>query len=143
MTRDGTADMPYLAESSELFGELRSARPFFLLAGRTLFSPKSTSSRCVESSSEQQTSLTFPFVFKSSFDKANPDELDLVSRPGIEEGLRILRAVKATFDIADRDGYTLRRRQNQSVRWLMCFRSRVLMSTNRFAARSGENRSSC
>ncbi len=40
-----------------------------------------------------------PFVFKSSFDKANRSSLSSYRGPGLEEGLKILEKVKTTFDV--------------------------------------------
>ena len=40
-----------------------------------------------------------PFIFKSSFDKANRTSITSFRGPGINEGLRILKAVKTTFDV--------------------------------------------
>lgn len=42
---------------------------------------------------------TFPFIYKSSFDKANRSSIKSYRGPGIKEGLRILQKVKDTFDI--------------------------------------------
>jgi 2-dehydro-3-deoxyphosphooctonate aldolase (KDO 8-P synthase) len=43
--------------------------------------------------------LQLPFVFKASFDKANRSSIHSFRGPGLEEGLRILAAVKARFDV--------------------------------------------
>lgn len=40
-----------------------------------------------------------PFVYKSSFDKANRSSIHSYRGPGLKEGLRILAKVKSTFDI--------------------------------------------
>lgn len=43
--------------------------------------------------------LKIPFIFKSSYDKANRTSIDSFRGHGIEEGLTILNAVKKEFDV--------------------------------------------
>ena len=43
--------------------------------------------------------LSIPFIFKSSYDKANRSSLQSFRGPGIKKGLRILEKVKAAFDL--------------------------------------------
>ena len=43
--------------------------------------------------------LQLPFIFKSSYDKANRTSMKSYRGPGIEEGLRILGAVKEKFSV--------------------------------------------
>ena len=43
--------------------------------------------------------LSLPYVFKASFDKANRSSIHSYRGPGLEEGLRILAAVKARYDV--------------------------------------------
>ena len=43
--------------------------------------------------------LKLPFIFKSSYDKANRTSIDSFRGHGIEEGLKILNAVKKEFDV--------------------------------------------
>lgn len=43
--------------------------------------------------------LNINFVFKSSFDKANRSSINSYRGPGIDEGLRILKKVKETYNI--------------------------------------------
>jgi len=43
--------------------------------------------------------LGIPYVFKGSFDKANRSSVRSYRGPGLEEGLRILEAVKAAFGV--------------------------------------------
>jgi 2-dehydro-3-deoxyphosphooctonate aldolase (KDO 8-P synthase) len=40
-----------------------------------------------------------PYVFKASFDKANRTSLSSFRGPGLDEGLRILAAIKARYDV--------------------------------------------
>ena len=43
--------------------------------------------------------LDLPFIFKSSFDKANRTSIQSFRGQGLEEGLRILEEVKTSFNI--------------------------------------------
>lgn len=43
--------------------------------------------------------LDFDYYFKASFDKANRTSIDSYRGPGIEEGLKILKTVKDTYDL--------------------------------------------
>lgn len=43
--------------------------------------------------------LGLPYVFKSSFDKANRSSINSWRGPGIKEGLKLLKKVKAEFDV--------------------------------------------
>ncbi len=43
--------------------------------------------------------LDIPFIFKSSYDKANRTSIDSFRGPGLEEGLRILYKIKQKLDI--------------------------------------------
>lgn len=45
------------------------------------------------------TKLGIPFVFKASFDKANRSSIHSYRGPGLEEGMKILEAVKAKFGV--------------------------------------------
>ena len=43
--------------------------------------------------------LGLPYVFKASFDKANRSSIHSYRGPGLEEGLQILKEVKAELDV--------------------------------------------
>ncbi len=43
--------------------------------------------------------LDIPFIFKSSFDKANRTSIDSFRGNGLDEGLKILEEVKDTFNV--------------------------------------------
>jgi len=44
-------------------------------------------------------SLDFPFIFKASYDKANRTSIRSFRGPGLKEGLRILRKIKAELNL--------------------------------------------
>jgi 2-dehydro-3-deoxyphosphooctonate aldolase (KDO 8-P synthase) len=69
-------------------------KPFFLLAGPCVVESEGLILDTAGSLKELTTRLNIPFIFKSSFDKANRSSRSSFRGPGIEEGLRILSEVK-------------------------------------------------
>ncbi len=67
--------MAYLAESGEFFGGLRSARPFFLMAGPNVIQSVEHVFAVCRELKRATDELDVPFIFKSSFDKANRTSL--------------------------------------------------------------------
>lgn len=53
----------------------------------------------MQAASEIMAAISSPFVYKSSFDKANRSSIHSYRGPGLKEGLRILRKVKETYDL--------------------------------------------
>lgn len=69
-------------------------KPLFLIAGPCVVE---TESLAVDTAGELKSitdKLGIPFIFKSSFDKANRSSHQSPRGPGLEEGLRVLEAVK-------------------------------------------------
>ncbi len=69
-------------------------KPLFLIAGPCVVE---TESLAVDTAAELKAiteALGIPFIFKSSFDKANRSSHQTPRGPGLEEGLRVLDAVK-------------------------------------------------
>jgi len=74
--------------------EVGGDRPFFLIAGPCVIESEAL---CVDTAGtlrEMTGALGIPFVFKSSFDKANRTSHESFRGPGLEAGLRILEAVR-------------------------------------------------
>jgi 2-dehydro-3-deoxyphosphooctonate aldolase (KDO 8-P synthase) len=75
--------------------EVGNDRPLFLIAGPCVIE----SERLILDTAERLRGITerlgIPFIFKSSFDKANRSSHESFRGPGLEEGLRILEKVKA------------------------------------------------
>jgi 2-dehydro-3-deoxyphosphooctonate aldolase (KDO 8-P synthase) len=69
-------------------------RPFFLIAGPCVVESEGLILDTAGKLKELTTRLHVPFIFKSSFDKANRSSRASFRGPGIEEGLRILSEVK-------------------------------------------------
>jgi 2-dehydro-3-deoxyphosphooctonate aldolase (KDO 8-P synthase) len=69
-------------------------RPFFLIAGPCVIESKQLALDTAGALKEITAGLNIPFIYKSSFDKANRSSSQSFRGPGMEEGLRILQAVK-------------------------------------------------
>ena len=74
--------------------EVGADQPFFLIAGTCVVESESNAIDTAGTLKEITTELGIPFIYKSSFDKANRSSRDGFRGPGMEEGLRILSEVK-------------------------------------------------
>jgi len=68
--------------------------PLAFIAGPCVIESEAHAVRMARALSEICRRLGVPYVFKSSFDKANRSSITSFRGPGLKEGLRILRAVK-------------------------------------------------
>jgi 2-dehydro-3-deoxyphosphooctonate aldolase (KDO 8-P synthase) len=73
--------------------------PFFLLAGPCVIESEQSAIDTAGQLKEITQALQIPFVYKSSYDKANRTSLSSYRGPGIEEGLRILAEVKRQIGV--------------------------------------------
>jgi 2-dehydro-3-deoxyphosphooctonate aldolase (KDO 8-P synthase) len=69
-------------------------QPFFLIAGPCVIESEQLQMDVAGQLQEMTTALGIPFIFKSSFDKANRSSGDSFRGPGIDKGLEILAKVK-------------------------------------------------
>jgi len=74
-------------------------QPLFLIAGPCVIESEDMTLRVAEDLKNVCIKLGVPFIFKSSFDKANRSSNSTFRGFGMEEGLRILEKVKAQFDL--------------------------------------------
>lgn len=74
-------------------------KPFFLIAGPCVIESEGLQIDVAGQLKELTTRLNVPFIFKSSFDKANRSSVKSFRGPGIEEGLRILSEVKRQLGV--------------------------------------------
>lgn len=74
-------------------------QPLFLIAGPCVIESEDMTLRVAEELKSVCIKLGVPFIFKSSFDKANRSSNSTFRGYGMEEGLRILEKVKAQFDL--------------------------------------------
>jgi 2-dehydro-3-deoxyphosphooctonate aldolase (KDO 8-P synthase) len=79
--------------------EVGLEQPFFLIAGPCAVESEQLAIDTAGQLKEITDQLKIPFIYKSSYDKANRTSLSSFRGLGIEEGLRILQLVKKTFSI--------------------------------------------
>ncbi len=68
--------------------------PLALISGLNVLERKAGAIECARITQEIARHHNIPLVFKASFDKANRSKADAFRGPGLDEGLRILAAVK-------------------------------------------------
>lgn len=74
-------------------------RPLFLIAGPCVVESLQLQIDTAGRLKEITDRLGVPFIFKSSFDKANRSSANSFRGPGLEEGLRVLEAVKRQIGV--------------------------------------------
>ena len=79
--------------------EVGNDRPFFLIAGPCVIESEALALSTAETLKKLTERLGLPFIYKSSFDKANRSSGTSYRGPGIAEGLRILAKVKAEIGV--------------------------------------------
>jgi 2-dehydro-3-deoxyphosphooctonate aldolase (KDO 8-P synthase) len=73
--------------------------PLFLIAGPCVIESRKHILMMAEKLKELTTHLDIPFIFKSSYDKANRTSINSYRGPGLKRGLEILQEVKEKFNI--------------------------------------------
>ncbi len=74
-------------------------KPFFLIAGPCVIESEQLAIDTAGTIKEICLKLDIPFIYKSSFDKANRSSSQSFRGPGIEQGLKILQKVKDQIDV--------------------------------------------
>ncbi|HSR66154.1 MAG TPA: 3-deoxy-8-phosphooctulonate synthase [Xanthomonadaceae bacterium] len=74
-------------------------RPFFLIAGPCVIESMQLQLDTAAQLKEITSALGIPFIFKSSFDKANRTSGTSFRGPGVEEGLKVLAEVKRQLGV--------------------------------------------
>ena len=74
-------------------------QPLFLIAGPCVIESADLAQETAGYLQELTAELGIPFIFKSSFDKANRSSIGGFRGPGLEAGLRILEAVRARLGV--------------------------------------------
>ena len=74
-------------------------RPLALIAGPCVIESETACLEVARFLRDLTRSLGIPFIFKSSYDKANRSSLHSYRGPGLEKGLKILARVKREFEI--------------------------------------------
>ncbi|WP_199154590.1 3-deoxy-8-phosphooctulonate synthase [Chromobacterium sp. ASV23] len=76
-----------------------NAAPFTLFGGVNVLESRDLALRAAEEYVRVTQKLGIPYVFKGSFDKANRSSIHSYRGPGLEEGMKILQAVKDAFGV--------------------------------------------
>ena len=79
--------------------EIGLSRPFFLIAGPCVVESEQLQMDVAGRLKEITGALGIPFIFKSSYDKANRSSGTSFRGPGMEKGLEILAKVKRELDV--------------------------------------------
>ncbi|PJX22100.1 3-deoxy-8-phosphooctulonate synthase [Advenella sp. S44] len=75
------------------------SRPFFLIAGPCVIESRQMAFDTAGSLLEMTKRLGIPFIYKSSFDKANRSSGKSYRGPGMDEGLQILADIRAQLNV--------------------------------------------
>lgn len=86
-------------DADGLFQDLRLAEPFFLIAGPNVIESEEHALGMCRELQRICEEHEIPFVYKSSFDKANRTSISSFRGHGIESGVRVLKQVKTTFNV--------------------------------------------
>jgi len=73
--------------------------PFFLIAGPCVIESEAMAVEVAGRLRDMTAGLGIPFIYKSSFDKANRSSAASFRGPGLEDGLRILETVKHQINV--------------------------------------------
>ncbi|MFK7913594.1 MAG: 3-deoxy-8-phosphooctulonate synthase [Pseudomonadales bacterium] len=79
--------------------EVGAEQPLFLIAGPCVIESEAMALSTATDLKNICDELGMPFIYKSSFDKANRSSHESYRGPGIEAGLRILERVKTELDV--------------------------------------------
>ncbi len=79
--------------------EVGGEHPFFLIAGPCVIESEALCLDVAGALKEMTQELAIPFIFKSSFDKANRTSHESFRGPGLERGLQILEKVKQQIKV--------------------------------------------
>ncbi|MDD5454501.1 MAG: 3-deoxy-8-phosphooctulonate synthase [Candidatus Ratteibacteria bacterium] len=79
--------------------KLGGSNPLFLIAGPCVIENEKSAAYTAEKIKKICDKLSFPFIFKSSYDKANRSALKSFRGPGLKKGLAILKRVKEKIGV--------------------------------------------
>ncbi len=74
--------------------KIGGGNPLILIAGPCVIESEEITIKSAEFLRELTAEFRIPFIFKSSYDKANRSSLDSYRGPGLEKGLKILKKIK-------------------------------------------------
>jgi len=79
--------------------EVGADKPLFVIAGPCVIESEALALDTAGQLKEMTAALGIPFIYKSSFDKANRTSVDSFRGPGLDEGLQILEKVRSEVGV--------------------------------------------
>jgi 2-dehydro-3-deoxyphosphooctonate aldolase (KDO 8-P synthase) len=79
--------------------EVGEDQPLFVISGPCVIESEAMAMHTASALKEIAAAVDIPFIYKSSFDKANRSSLDSYRGPGMAEGLRILEKVRRELEL--------------------------------------------
>ncbi len=79
--------------------DVANDKPFVLFGGMNVLESRDLAMKIAEHYVEVTQKLNIPYVFKASFDKANRSSVHSYRGPGLDEGLKIFKEIKSTFNV--------------------------------------------
>jgi 2-dehydro-3-deoxyphosphooctonate aldolase (KDO 8-P synthase) len=80
-------------------GDVEVGGRLFLIAGPCVIESESHALKMAEAISQIAARIGIPYIFKSSYDKANRTSIKSYRGPGLEEGLRVLARIKSEVGV--------------------------------------------
>jgi len=84
---------------NRIIEDIKNSRQFFLIAGPCVVENEKLLMTVAEEAKEITSKLGIPYIFKSSYRKANRSKSDSFTGIGDEKSLKLLAKVKAAFDL--------------------------------------------
>ncbi len=78
---------------------ITDSSPLVLIAGPCVIETEQIAFRTAEEVKKITDELQIPYIYKSSYSKANRQSIDSYTGPGLEQGLKTLERVKKSFDV--------------------------------------------
>lgn len=79
--------------------KIDQSSPLVLIAGPCVIETEKIAMETAKTIKEITNELNIPFIYKSSYTKANRQSISSFTGPGLEKGLKILQKVKTEFDV--------------------------------------------
>ncbi len=79
--------------------DVANNKPFVLFAGLNVLESRDMAMKVCEHFVKVTDKLKIPYVFKSSFDKANRSSIHSYRGPGMDEGIKIFQELKSAFGV--------------------------------------------
>jgi 2-dehydro-3-deoxyphosphooctonate aldolase (KDO 8-P synthase) len=88
-----------MTTTEQLYNRLIAADAFFLIAGPCVIEDEYIMMQTAETLKKLTADRNIPFVFKSSYEKANRTSVESFTGPGLSKGLKLLQKIKEQFQL--------------------------------------------